>query len=156
MGLGRAASQLTVPIALTLAACRGTNPGAVAAEVGTAAALEVASQALQRASAPPETSHLAADLNDPTPSRAATLDVEHTRASLLEVNLGACWPTGERRAPRAVQVTFRGDGTVTRVAVVPPRSAATFDQECVARALKDIIVDPFLGPDVVVSVTYGE
>ncbi len=137
-------------------ACRGTNPGAVAADVAVASAVAVANAAAQPASPASEGSHLAADMNDPPPSRPQTLDLEHTRASLLEIDLGACWPKGAPRQPRDVQVTFRNDGTVTRVAVPAPRGIVTFDEMCVGKKLKDIIVDPFLGPDVIVGVTYGK
>jgi hypothetical protein len=156
---GVAFAWALVSFAIGTAGCRGSSPAAVAAattEVAAAAAVDIANAAIQRSAAPPETSHLAGDLNDPPPSIPQKLDVEHTRASLLEVDLSACWPTGVKRQPRDVQVTFRNDGTVVRVAVPAPRGLVTFDEVCVARRLKDIIVDPFLGPDVIVGVTYGE
>ena len=147
---------VVAPGVICLTACRGTSPGAVAAEVGTAAAVSAASAAMQARPGGVETSNLTADLNDPPPSRPEMLDVVHTRAVLIETDLRTCWPKGARREPRDVQVTFRNDGTVTRVAVPRPNGGVAYDEACVAAKLKDVIVDPFMGADVIVGFTTGE
>jgi hypothetical protein len=143
-------------LALGGASCKGAN-GAQMAEATTALAVNAVVAAAEAARAPgaPESSHLAASLDEP-PTGPKPIDLEHARGVLQGVDLGACWPAGAKRAPRDVEVTFRRDGTVLRVAVPRPAGLVTFDEPCVGARLKDVIIDPFLGDDTVVSVTFGD
>ena len=140
-----------------LAACKGAS-GAQIGEAATAVALAGAATAAAQAirSTVPETSHLAAIGDEAVQTGPHPFDREHVHALLLEMDLNACWPAGVPRQPRDVQVTFTGNGTVSRVAVPRPLGLQTFDEACVAKALKDVIVDPFAGDEVILGVTYGE
>ena len=143
-------------LALLFAGCKGAS-GAEIGEAATAAAVSgaalVAQSALQGASGT-ETSHIDAVLDEAPRTGPRPIDLPHVHALLLETNIKECWPERTPPAPRDVQVTFRGNGTVVRVAVPHPRGLVTYDEACTARKLGDVIVDPFEGNDVVVGVTY--
>jgi hypothetical protein len=143
--------------ALVFVGCRGAS-GVEIGEAATAAAVSgaalVAQNAIRSAPSGSETSHIDAILDEAPRTGPRAVDLAHVRALLLETDIRECWPDRTPPAARDVQVTFRGNGTVVRVAVPHPQGLVTYDEACTARKLGDVIVDPFGGDDVVVGVTY--
>jgi len=152
-----ASRALVLALAL-IPGCRGASGaqiGEAAGAVAANAALQVAAANVNTTPGGTESYHLDA-LEDEAPRKGPrALNLERARAVLLGTSLAACWPHGEPRMPRDVQVTFSHFGTVTRIAVPRPPGLVTFDERCVAEQLRDVIVDPFDGDDVIVGVTYS-
>ncbi len=142
---------------LAFLGCRGAS-GVEVGEAATAAAASgaalVAQSAIQSAPSGTETSHIDAILDEAPRTGPRPFDLPHVRALLLETDIKECWPEPTPPAPRDIQVTFRGNGTVARVAVPHPRGLVTYDEACTARKLGDVIVDPFDSDNVIVGVTH--
>ena len=138
--------------------CRGASGaqiGEAAGAVAANAALQVAAASMNLTSGGTESYNLDA-LEEEGPRKGPrALNVERARGVLLATSLASCWPRGVPWMPRDVQVTFSRFGTVARVAVPRPAGLVTFDERCAAEQLRDVIVDPFDGDDVIVGVTYG-
>jgi hypothetical protein len=147
-------------IALAAVGCKGAGAAALG-EAATAAAVNAAATVIEAAASAPfegssggDGSSGADDPNAATRAGPQPIDVEHARATLLLTDLRGCWPKGAAHGPGYVQVTFRWNGTVAKVAVPRTRDAVGLDAACVSERLQDVIVDPFEGDPVTVRVTY--